>query len=278
MGPKGQTPEMSAQESRAVGVCLITYTTEYRTGGPRLERVAETMAAEKGEQFSTVHLRRVESKASFVQAIQEVGDGGAQVAELHFIGHSGMYGPMFRTMAMPEQLSPHEWRTLDIPFSSDGTASFHACRTARWFAPFFARTFGVPAHGFHSYTTFSLRLDRFQWDGVSERDDRPLYLIGSPTAPGAPSRNTWAWRRWRCSSATSPRRLATRRPTRAWRSSMIPSLTTSAFVGMSGGGFPSICRTHRSCGCSTSVAETAPSWRPLGLVSARVSGWTSQRA
>ena len=57
---------------------------------------------------------------------------------------------------MPEQFSPHEWRTLDLPFAPDGEAFFHACRSARWFAPFFARTFNVPASGFHWYTTVSL--------------------------------------------------------------------------------------------------------------------------
>jgi len=159
-------------------VCLVTYTTEYRTGGPRLARVAETLAAEKGHRGLGVLLRRVESKREFLEAIASVAESGDAIGELHFVGHAGMYGPMFRTMAHPEQMSPHEWRTLDIPFSPGAEAYFHACRTARWFAPFFARTFGVAAHGHHHYTTFSLRPDRFQWEGLGGGGSDPLYLIG----------------------------------------------------------------------------------------------------
>jgi len=99
-----------------------------------------------------VALVRVESKRDFVVAararpkspgVRPRGEPGGW-KEVHFLGHSGMYGPMFRTTAMPEQFSPHEWRTLDIPFAPGGEAFFHACMTARWFAPFFADTFGVP--------------------------------------------------------------------------------------------------------------------------------------
>ena len=36
---------------------------------------------------------------------------------------------------------------MSIPFAPGARAYFHACRTARWFAPFFARTFGVPRMG-----------------------------------------------------------------------------------------------------------------------------------
>lgn len=160
-------------------ICLITYTTEYRAGGVKLARVAETLAAERSTTGTHVRLRRVESKAEFVAAIAEARESGDEIEELHFIGHSGMYGPMFRTRAHPEQLSPHEWRTLEIPFAQGATAHFHACRTARWFAPFFARTFQVSAYGHYEYTTFSLRPDVFRWEGWRD-DDAPLYLIACP--------------------------------------------------------------------------------------------------
>ena len=52
-------------------ICLITYTTEYRTGGVKLARVAETLAAERSTTGTHVRLRRVESKAAFVAAIAE---------------------------------------------------------------------------------------------------------------------------------------------------------------------------------------------------------------
>ena len=67
--------------------------------------------------------------------------GGRTLAELHFVGHSGMYGPMFGSTAWPEQFSPHEWRTFPLPWAVGAEAYFHACRTGRWFAPFFARIF-----------------------------------------------------------------------------------------------------------------------------------------
>lgn len=156
---------------------VITYTTRYREGGRELERAATTMADElvrDGAPAASVHLARVESKRDFVDALARPR---APLEALHFVGHSGMYGPMFRTTAMPEQFSPHEWRTLEIPFAPGGEAHFHACRTARWFAPFFARTFGVPASGYHWYTTFSAAKDRFRWEPLP-RPGAPLYLIG----------------------------------------------------------------------------------------------------
>ncbi|HTA17757.1 MAG TPA: class I SAM-dependent methyltransferase [Polyangia bacterium] len=156
----------------------IGYTTLYREGGPKFERAARTMAAAarraRGDSF--VRCDRIESKRDFVDAMARVRADGAALDELHFIGHSGMYGPMFRTTSMPEQFSPHEWRALSLPFAPGGVAHFHACRTARWFAPFFARTFGVPAHGYQNYTTISSAPDVFRWDGWAAPDD-PLYVV-----------------------------------------------------------------------------------------------------
>ena len=72
---------------------------------------------------------------------------------------------MFGSTDWPEQFSPHEWRAMRIPFDPNAQAHFHACRTARWFAPFFAEVFGVPAFGNQNYTTVSARKDRFAWAG-----------------------------------------------------------------------------------------------------------------
>jgi SAM-dependent methyltransferase len=90
-----------------------------------------------------------------------------------------MYGPMFGTTAWPEQFSPHEWRSMHLPFAPDGEAFFHACRSARWFAPFFARTLGVPARGYHWYTSVSAAPDRFRWDGLAAQG-APLWIFGIP--------------------------------------------------------------------------------------------------
>lgn len=162
----------------------VGYTTLYREGGPKFARVARTMGRElaraHGDAVDVV-VEAIESKADFVDAMARIAARGGAIEALHFIGHSGMYGPMFRTTAVPEQFSPHEWRSLSIPFAEGASATFHCCRSARWFAPFFARTFGVVANGYHLYTTFSARPDRFVWEGpLAARDDAPLYVVALP--------------------------------------------------------------------------------------------------
>lgn len=156
----------------------IGYTTRYRDGGDKMRRVAQTMAAEAA---GPVRCEAVESKADFITAMRRLK---APLSALHLVAHSGMYGPMFGTTDWPEQLSPHEWRALaaegGIRFAADGAAWFHSCRSARWFAPFFARTFGVPAYGYHWYTSFSRRPERFAWEGPIARPKAPLYVMGAP--------------------------------------------------------------------------------------------------
>lgn len=178
-----QTQEPSINPSdneshQAQSLCIIIYTTLYREGGAQLALAAETLAEACLAQEIQAEQYRVESKAEFVDVFHQLSTRGALIKSLYFFGHSGMYGPMFRSTDMPEQLSPHEWRTLvgKIPFTTDGEAYFHACRTARWFAPFFARTFNVPCSGFHEYTTFSSDPIFFKWPGL--RPQKPLYLMG----------------------------------------------------------------------------------------------------
>jgi len=178
------TLHAAAPAAPALPLCLIAYTTLYREGGAELARAASTLADARRAAGREVALARVESKRELVDAIDALcapHGRGAALEELHFVGHAGMYGPMFRTRQMPEQLSPHEWRGLvgRLRFTPTGEATFHACRTARWFAPFFARTFGVPASGYRWYTTFSARPDRFSWERRA-RPGAPLYLIGCP--------------------------------------------------------------------------------------------------
>lgn len=163
---------------------LVIYTTRYREGGREIERAAQTLGRElvtlRGYRASAVHVIRVESKEDVVQAIQRATANGVPLHRLYFFGHAGMYGPMFGTVAMPEQFSPYEWQQLSIPFTQDAEAVFYACRTARWFAPFFARTFGVRAGGFYGYTTFSLRPKKFVWPRGRFTNDAPLYMIACP--------------------------------------------------------------------------------------------------
>ncbi|MBX3281367.1 MAG: methyltransferase domain-containing protein [Acidobacteria bacterium] len=157
---------------------LIIYTTKYRLGGSQFPVVAETLAEEKRRDDPAIEVvtRAVESKHDVLGAIAEIKEKGGRLKEFIFVGHSGMYGPMFGTVKFPEQFSPYEWEQMEIPFAEDGSASFYCCRSARWFAPFFARTQNVPAHGFFWYTTFSKNKDKFVSAGT--RTDAPLYTIG----------------------------------------------------------------------------------------------------
>ena len=157
---------------------LIIYTTKYRLGGHQFPAVAQTLADEKraagyeGEIIS----RAIESKRDILAVIDEIRQAGQEIEEFHFVGHSGMYGPMFGTVAFPEQFSPYEWEQMDIPFAENATAYFFCCRSARWFAPFFARTFNVPTYGFFWYTTFSRSKTKYVSAGDSA--DGKLYTIG----------------------------------------------------------------------------------------------------
>lgn len=155
----------------------IGYTTVYRKGGHQLERAAKTMARQLRAQGKQVVCQAVDSKRAFVDSVLGCP---APLDELHLISHSGMYGPMFGTTDLPEQFSPHEWRTLPLRFAPGGQAYFHACRTGRWFAPFFARTFGVPAWGHHGYTTVSRRPDRYRFVADDISDEVDVYIIDQP--------------------------------------------------------------------------------------------------
>lgn len=157
---------------------LILYTTKYRLGGHQFPVVAETLAAEKSSNgfAGKVITKAVESKRDVLQAIDEIKQSGDKIGEFIFVGHSGMYGPMYGTVAFPEQFSPYEWEQMEIPFAENATAYFYCCRSARWFAPFFARTFNVPTYGFFWYTTFSRNKSKYVSAG--DRVNAPLYTIG----------------------------------------------------------------------------------------------------
>lgn len=161
---------------------FVGYTTHYREGSDKFARAADTLCREiRGrDPTATVVVEPLYRKSDFVAAMARIARGGERVDALHFIGHCGMYGVMFGTRSWPEQFSPHEWRMLQIPFAPGASAHFHACRSARWFAPFFARTFGVRCFGHQGYTTVSTRPDRFGFEGLRPGRSGPLYLISVP--------------------------------------------------------------------------------------------------
>lgn len=163
----------------AHNVIIIIYTTRYRKGGQQFPVVARTLACERKEAGFTGEIitQPVESKREVLRLLAEIKRAEKRISEFHFVGHSGMYGPMFGTVAFPEQFSPYEWQTMAIPFAEGASAYFHCCRSARWFAPFFARTFNVQAYGFFWYTTFSRSKTRYRYAGSDATAER-LYTIG----------------------------------------------------------------------------------------------------
>ncbi len=135
-----------------------------------MEMAANHMVRQKKDSIAI----RIESKAEFLDAIASIQE---PIDELHFIGHSGLYGPMFGTTKFPDQMSRSDWRTLQIPFAPNGSAYFHCCRGARWFAPYFAQRYRVPTFGHMSYTTFSHSPD-FYCKLLPDRDD--VFVVSVP--------------------------------------------------------------------------------------------------
>jgi len=157
---------------------LILYTKRYRKGSYQFQLAAETLQHEKLATSPTeeVICQGIITKNEFKKCMVQYKN----IKELHFFGHSGMYGPMFGTVAFPEQMSRAEWKELKIDFSPNARASFLCCRSARWFAPFFAHHYDITALGVYWYTTVSSRKDRFRWATGSRKNEKPLYIVGCP--------------------------------------------------------------------------------------------------
>jgi ubiquinone/menaquinone biosynthesis C-methylase UbiE len=135
---------------------LIVYTTQYRKGSDKFARIAATLQREISERYKgEVTCKGIVGKKELTTTFSQLVSEGKTMDEYHFIGHSGMYGPMYGTTSYPEQYSPHEIKNLNFPFEKNGKAYFHCCRSARWFAPFFAEAHQVESFGYHWYTTFS---------------------------------------------------------------------------------------------------------------------------
>lgn len=156
---------------------VIAYTTLYRTGGAEFEKAARTLNEEKKSQFPQIEVicQSTESKKELLDLIDKIKLSGDEIFEFHFIGHSGVYGIMFGTTNWPEQFSPFEWRQQTWPLSTDARMYFHACRTARWFAPYLANHFKVPVHGYWWYTTVSASSEKFIWPAKEK-----AYIVSCP--------------------------------------------------------------------------------------------------
>ncbi len=158
---------------------IIVYTTLYREGGEQFPIVARTLAGEKKTNGfdGEIVVRAVESKREVLHIFEEAKRDRKLIDEFHFVGHSGMYGPMFGSVKFPEQFSPYEWEQMEIPFAESASAYFHCCRSARWFAPFFSRTFDIKTYGFFWYTTFSKSKTHFKFAGADTKMEK-LFTIG----------------------------------------------------------------------------------------------------
>ena len=184
--PPGDHPRVPfarvAPKTQAKSVIWVAHTTHYRGGSAEFAIAADTMARELGAAHpdADVVVSALHHKADFIAELARFANSGRVLSQLHLISHAGMYGPMFGSTDWPEQFSPHEWRELAIPFAAEARAYFHACRTARWFAPFFADVFGVVAFGNYNYTTVSTRKDRFAWAGRTPTSRPNLYMIAAP--------------------------------------------------------------------------------------------------
>lgn len=158
---------------------LIIYTTRYKNGGERFRLVARTLAKEKSAAGLEVILEPTETKAEVKAIFNRLADENKLIDEFHFVGHSGMYGPMFGSIQYPEQFSPHEVKILRIPFNKNAEAYFHCCRSARWFAPYFSRVQQVTTYGYHWYTAFSKDRNRYRTVWSHEQMEE-LYCFGCP--------------------------------------------------------------------------------------------------
>ncbi|MES0489354.1 MAG: class I SAM-dependent methyltransferase [Leptospirales bacterium] len=157
---------------------LVIYTKKYRKGSYQFQLAAETLMQEKRVHFPEAEIVccGIVTKKEFKNVFRKY----KKISELHFFGHSGMYGPMFSTISFPEQMSRAEWRDLKIDFSPDARAYFLCCRSARWFAPFFAHHYRVTAFGVYWYTTVSSNKTRFKWAMGRRKNEKPLYIVGCP--------------------------------------------------------------------------------------------------
>lgn len=141
---------------------LIVYTTAYRKGSKMFAKVAKTMQRDLRSSYDgEIQMIGIYGKKDLSDLFNKIDVENKKIDEFHFIGHSGMYGPMFGTTEYPEQYSPYELKTLKIPFSNNAKAFFHCCRSARWFAPFFARIFKIETYGYYWYTAFSENKDKY---------------------------------------------------------------------------------------------------------------------
>lgn len=158
-------------------VHLIVHTTHYRKGNDQFPVIAKTMHDELKQQNpdDEVLLKPIKGKKELLSLFKEIEQRGQKIKGYHFIGHSGMYGPMYGTEEYPEQFSPYELEQLEIPFLTDGEAYFHCCRSARWFAPHFANIHKVTAYGYHNYTAFTRSKEKYK---RIRGNTPPMYTIG----------------------------------------------------------------------------------------------------
>ena len=105
---------------------LIVYTTKYRKGSAEFRRIAATMKDELEKQYTDeVLCLPIVTKKDLNKIFQALINEDKQMLSYHFVGHSGMYGPMYGTVEYPEQLSLLERQHMDFQFAEIGKAYCH---------------------------------------------------------------------------------------------------------------------------------------------------------
>ena len=161
--------------SKFAYLILIIHTTQYREGSDMFARAAATLEKEQLALGYKVISKGILHKKELTQIFDDISASSKKIDAYHFIGHSGMYGPMYGTREYPEQFSPFEIKNLKIPFAENAKAYFHCCRSARWFAAFFANNHGVETFGYYWYTTVTG--DKTKFKKVTYID-QPVYTVG----------------------------------------------------------------------------------------------------
>ncbi|MEY2936593.1 MAG: hypothetical protein RL033_7342 [Pseudomonadota bacterium] len=154
----------------------------HAASGARLRQVAETLARDLAQREGSksgvsVRLRALESQRELSSELGALPAGSLR--ELHLVTPGSVYGPLLGPPEWPEQLSRHEWRELRLPFAPGARAVFHFSHSGRWFAPFFAHTFGVEAQGAAGELRLSRLPERHAWLPPGYSPQAPLYLLGA---------------------------------------------------------------------------------------------------
>lgn len=106
-------------------------------GGDAAVRAGAAAAA------SGTQAERIVRKADFFGRLLEIGKLGGRIDEFRLFGRFGPYGPFFGFPGWVEPAGVSDWKPAGFPFAEGASAHFYGGNAEAWFAPFFARLYGV---------------------------------------------------------------------------------------------------------------------------------------